>query len=69
MKLLYKLYWRRELMKGRVPKIKSIAEYDIHMDQKLGEGGFGEVYIAEDTKRKEKVAIKFIHKNESIFPS
>ena len=51
--------------KSKANIIKSIAEYDIQMDKSLGEGGFGQVFIAKDTKSKEKIAVKFIHKNSS----
>lgn len=41
---------------------KKINNYTILMDNKLGEGAFGKVYVGEQDKTKLKVAIKVLEK-------
>ena len=51
------------------PRIKKVGEYKIFLNEVLGEGGFGKVFVAEDTNKKEKVAIKCINREMCIFVS
>lgn len=46
-------------MTGRV---KTITGYNIFLDQMLGKGAFGEVFVGESQKTKQKVAIKALQK-------
>lgn len=41
---------------------KKITNYTILMDNKLGEGAFGKVYVGEQDHTKLKVAIKVLEK-------
>ena len=39
---------------------KKITNYTIFMDNKLGEGAFGKVYVGEQDNTKLKVAVKVL---------
>lgn len=41
---------------------KVVDRYRIQMNQKLGEGSFGKVYVAIDTSNENKVAMKILEK-------
>ena len=45
------------------PQIEQIAEFKIH--QKLGQGGFGSVFLAYDTVLERMVAIKIPHRSSA----
>ena len=47
---------------------KKITNYTIFMDNKLGEGAFGKVYVGEHDKTKLKVAVKVLEKKTGIPP-
>ena len=46
---------------------KKITNYTVLMDNKLGEGAFGKVYVGEQDNTKLKVAIKVLEKKAGIF--
>ncbi|MFV0543267.1 MAG: protein kinase domain-containing protein [Marinicella pacifica] len=41
---------------------------NLKLIQPLGQGGMGQVYLAEDTTLKRRVAVKILHRNHSISP-
>jgi serine/threonine protein kinase len=45
---------------------KKIDNYSIFLNEKLGEGSYGSVYLGEKDKTKEKVAVKMLSKKKSI---
>lgn len=47
--------------------IKQIDGYKIRMNDCLGRGAYGSVYVGESDKTHKKVAIKIIQKDASIF--
>ena len=47
--------------KGK-PRKKKVGEFEIYLNEKLGEGAFGMVYKAFNTLTKEDLAIKAIPK-------
>jgi len=49
--------------------VKQIDGYKIRMNECLGKGAYGTVYIGESDKTHKKVAIKVIQKNASIYAS
>ena len=46
---------------------KKVGRFVYNKDDILGTGQYGKVYLAEDTANTEKVAVKIIDKQKSIF--
>lgn len=46
---------------------KKVGRFVYNKDDILGTGQYGKVYLAEDTANNEKVAVKIIDKQKSIF--
>lgn len=45
---------------------KKISNYAIMLNEKLGSGSYGSVYIAKHMQTGEKVAVKIINKSTSL---
>jgi serine/threonine protein kinase len=45
--------------------IKKIAGYSIDLDKKLGEGSYGQVYVAYSDNNGKKVAVKLLDRKKS----